>query len=335
LDSSRVLIVDDDDLICVSLGKGLERHGYSVMVAESSIEAISALENEVFDYVVADLVMQGTDGLRVLERSKQLRPSTAVIILTAFADLSSALEALRLGADDFLSKPCNAEQLSLRFQRCTDKLRPFSELSMAVARKDSLLRETHHRVKNDFMMLSALVGLQLTRVNDGADRIRFDELRTKIQTMALVHEEMFHERSYQDIMARPYLAELSRRTVHSFNPNRSPVSVHVEAPDVMLPTETAVPLGVLLTELLTNCMKHAFDSSVGGHIDVMLTTDGRSYSLVVRDNGRGLPSDFRIDESETLGMKIVSGLASQLRGTVEYRTAGGASFSLKFSGATL
>lgn len=330
MDSGSVLLVDDDDLICISLGRGLERQGFAVTTAANGKSAISALESRSFDFVVSDLLMEGSDGLGVLRRSKELRPEASVIILTGFADLASATEALRLGADDYVSKPCDAWQLSERIRWCAEKRRPVAELRSALAGREVLLRETHHRVKNDFLMVSALVGLQLSFIDYEADRIRLEELRTKIQTIALVHEELFLGRDYERIGLRRYLTELCRRTLRGFNPRKLPVSLHAEIEDESLPTEAAIPVGLIVTELLTNTMKHAFTSMESGHVDVTLRRRTDGFLLTVRDNGAGLESEGVIGESNTLGMKIVSGLTSQLRGVIRYRFDGGATFEVSF-----
>lgn len=328
--SGRVLLVDDDQLICLSLGKGLERKGYSVTTAENGSDAIGLLEKERFDVVVADLSMSGEGGLGVLRRSKELHPGTSVIILTAFADLSSAVEALRIGADDYLSKPCNAADLSTHIERCVEKRRNFTELNEALATKELELRETHHRVKNDFLMLSALVGLQLSTVDEKRERLLFEELRTRIQTISLVHEELFHGESYERIAASRYISELCRRTAHGFNPHGVVVSLDVNTAEEEIDAGTAIPVGLIINELVTNCMRHAFAPGTRGHIEVSFIRTGGEYQLVVEDDGRGLLDDTAIERSETLGMKIVVALTSQLGGTLKSDTEHGARFSISF-----
>ena len=328
--SGRILLVDDDQLICLSLGKGLERKGYSVTTAENGNEAIGILEKERFDVVVADLSMAGEGGLGVLRRSKELHPGTSVIILTAFADLSSAVEALRIGADDYLSKPCNATDLSSHIERCVEKRHSFRALNEALATKDLELRETHHRVKNDFLMLSALVGLQLSTVDEKRDRLLFEELRTRIQTISLVHEELFHGESHEHIAASRYISELCRRTAHGFNPNGVLVSLDVNTEDEEIDANTAIPVGLIINELVTNCMRHAFEAGAHGHISVSFNRSGREYRLVVEDDGRGFANNDAIEAGDTLGMKIVVALTSQLRGTLHSQTEHGARFSVSF-----
>jgi two-component sensor histidine kinase len=330
MDSHRVLLVDDDQLICISLAKGLERRGYSVTTATNGNQAVAVLETQRFEAVVADLVMAGFNGLGVLKRSKELHPETSVIILTAFADLPSAIEALRLGADDYVSKPCDAAHLSSLIARCAEKQRPVTEISRVLATKELILRETHHRVKNDFLMLSALVGLQLSNIDTEAARLLFEELRTRIQTMCLVHEELFRGRNYQEIGARRYVSELCRRTAHSFNPHGIAVSLTIDALDENIETAAAIPMGLIINELITNSMRHAFDPGGPGHIFVTFGRTDDEYRIEVRDDGRGMVLDTAIENTDTLGMKIVVALTSQLRGTIQYRNEDGVVFTVSF-----
>lgn len=326
----RVLVVDDDNLISMALGRGLEQGGYSVTTAEDGAQAIAVFEKETFDVVVVDLIMREIDGLGVLKRCKELRPETLVIILTGYGDFASAVEALRLGADDYITKPCDAGNLSTRIERCAEQRRPRSGGGKSLASTELLLRETHHRLKNDLLMLSALVGLQLPYVNDAADRVLFEELRTRVQTMALIHEELYRGRSYEQIEASPFFSELSRRTIRTFNPHRAAVSVHVDADEERLPTETAIALGLIVDEFLTNSMKYAFEPGGEGLIEVSFRRQGDEYLLSVHDNGKGLEADTPIEEASTLGMRIIVALTSQLRGTLNYRSEGGAHFSIAF-----
>ena len=118
----RILLVDDDPLILQALGRDLEEQGYDVAVAPDGPPAVELLRRRRFDLVMTDLVMDEGDGITVLREAKALHPDILVILLTGFGDLSSAVDALRLDADDFLLKPCEPEELHFRVSRCLEKL---------------------------------------------------------------------------------------------------------------------------------------------------------------------------------------------------------------------
>ena len=117
-----ILLVDDDSFIIKSIGTSLERDGYKVTSADSGEKAIELLENATFDLVITDLVMGPINGIGVLKRTKEINPETMVIILTGFGNMTSAIEALRSGADDYILKPCETEEMYFRVSKCLEKL---------------------------------------------------------------------------------------------------------------------------------------------------------------------------------------------------------------------
>ena len=119
--NNKILIVDDEESILMMLRKDFEEEGYQVMTASSGEEAIGKLQNIPFDMVISDLAMPGADGIAVLNEAKKINPDIIAIILTGYGDMTSAIEALRLGADDYLLKPCDTEELLLRAARCRIK----------------------------------------------------------------------------------------------------------------------------------------------------------------------------------------------------------------------
>lgn len=118
----KILLVDDDLLILQSISSALEHEGYNVTTADNGEKAIELIKENNFDLVLTDLVMDPVDGIKVLKKAKEIDPESIVIILTGFGDLISAIEALRLNADDYLLKPCEPEELSFRISSCLEKL---------------------------------------------------------------------------------------------------------------------------------------------------------------------------------------------------------------------
>jgi two-component sensor histidine kinase len=327
---NRILLVDDDSFICISLGRNLEHLGYHVTTADSGNIALEMLERERFDIVVSDLVMRRPDGLVVLRRCKELRPETAVIILTGFGDLDSAVAAIRLGADDYVNKPCDAEELSAHIARCTTKQQTLLALMREVTEKNALLRETHHRVKNDFLMISGLINLQLGWVSDEPDRTLFRELQSRIQVLTLVHERLQQSESFDSVELKPLVTELCRRAVESFGHRTMAISLDIDVEAVTLVPDMAIPLGLIVSELVMNAYQHAFPDREQGGVSVSLHEVEEGYRLTVEDDGRGLPEGISLDAAESLGLRLVSALSSQLRGTIAVDAAGGTRFILEF-----
>lgn len=122
MDKARILLVDDDLLILKSVGADLKSRGFEVTTAENGHSAVEALEGHHFDLVITDLVMDEIDGIGVLKAAKERDPETMVILLTGYGDMASAIDALRLGADDYILKPCESEEMYFRIRGCLERL---------------------------------------------------------------------------------------------------------------------------------------------------------------------------------------------------------------------
>ena len=135
MEQHSILLVDDDPIITAGIGMELEEKGYQVQTANSGEEAILFMNEATFDLVITDLVMASVDGMEVLEKAKEINPLTMVIILTGFGDMNSAIDALRLEADDYILKPCEPAELELRVSQCLEKL----ELNRRIATYEHML----------------------------------------------------------------------------------------------------------------------------------------------------------------------------------------------------
>lgn len=131
----NILLVDDDPLILMGIGEDIGEEGFNVTKAKSGEDAVDLLEEENFQLVITDLVMAGVDGIQVLKKAKEVNSETKVIILTGHGDLSTAIDALRLDADDFLLKPCDSEEIFYRVSRCLENY----ELTRKVKLYESIL----------------------------------------------------------------------------------------------------------------------------------------------------------------------------------------------------
>ncbi|ADL58222.1 PAS domain S-box protein [Methanothermobacter marburgensis] len=197
-------------------------------------------------------------------------------------------------------------------------------LRSSLREKEALLREVHHRVKNNFQIISSLINLQLSEIQDPAPLL---DLQSRVQSMALVHELLYESEDITSIDMRRYIERLTSSILDSYH--AAGIELNVSAKDVTLPIETAVPLGLIINELITNSVKYAF--SEGGEITVELESEGDDFILTISDNGVGFPPDFVLEESDSLGLKLVSGLVDQLDGDLEVDMEDGTQFRVRFS----
>lgn len=201
--------------------------------------------------------------------------------------------------------------------------------SASLREKETLLKEIHHRVKNNLQVTSSLLRLQAERVEDESARRALREGQSRIRSMALVHELLYRSKDLSRVDLAEYVRDLVRQLVRSHGAEAAHVRVETRLTSVAMPIDIAVPCGLILNELVSNALKHAFPAGHKGLIEVAIEARDRSYVLTVRDDGVGLPSDLDPAATTTLGLRLVRTLADQLGAELLVRSKGGTEVSLR------
>lgn len=211
----------------------------------------------------------------------------------------------------------------------SERKRAEALLLTSLHEKDVLLREVHHRVKNNLQVISSLLNLQAGYADSGPAREMFRESQNRVRSMALVHERLYRTKDLARIDLGGYLEDLITELLRAYGIRREMVRIEVTVGDVFVEVDAAVPCGLIVTEVISNCLKHAFPGGRRGAIalDIQLLNEQR-IRLTVSDDGGGLPAGFDFKTVETLGLRLVSLLVEQLDGEAELvpRAGGGAEF---------
>ncbi len=195
--------------------------------------------------------------------------------------------------------------------------------------KEVLLKEIHHRVKNNMQIISSLVSLQADTLDNPTLQPLFNDLRDRVRTMALVHEKLYQSDSLAEIDFAEYTGSLLHYLWRANGDAASNVRLRLAVQPVSISIEQAVPCGLMLNEMVTNALKHAFRERADGELTVVLHAGANgAVCLRVSDNGVGLPADWR--QSSSLGLRLVQMLTEQVRGTLDVQTDGGTAFTLTF-----
>lgn len=198
--------------------------------------------------------------------------------------------------------------------------------------KEVLLKEIHHRVKNNLQVINSLIRLQCAYTDDKVALDLFDECQNRIISMALIHEKMYEAHNLSNINIEEYITELAQNLLRSYRLNQR-IDLEIDVKVETLSLDTLIPLGLLLNELISNSLKHAFKTRESGKITVQLERNAKGmYELVVGDNGVGLPADFNFSSANTLGMELVVTLTSQLEGNISRLPKEGSYFKMVFKG---
>ncbi|MDY6903180.1 MAG: sensor histidine kinase [Thermodesulfobacteriota bacterium] len=255
-----------------------------------------------------------------------------------YAGHSVIFEVLKSVPDGFLKEEkltlLSKEELETKVRQQTLELRrQKDELAVSLAEKEILLREIHHRVKNNLQIISSLLGLQANAFQDQQAKALFSESRNRIKTMATVHELLYQSDSLARVDFGKYIKNLTGYLWRAYECGGMVTLQMDTASEMFLDIDQAVPCGLILNELVSNSLKYAFPEGKTGEVKIVFKKNSdNSYVLSVFDNGVGFPAQFDIHEDrETLGLRLVSRLVDQLEGQLSIETNPGARFTIRFS----
>lgn len=213
----------------------------------------------------------------------------------------------------------------------SDRKQREERIHAALREKDILLGEIHHRVKNNLQIVSSLLDLQSARVNDIAVIDMLKDSQNRIRSMALIHQTLYQSKDFAKVDFSSFLDALVPTLISSYRVDSQRVLLEVDAGSVQLPISAAIPCGLLMNELISNTLKHAFPQGRQGKITIDLSSDGEGWvTLAVSDDGVGIPEHLDITESETLGLTLVSLLNDQLGGRMTVHRANPTAFTFHF-----
>ena len=206
-----------------------------------------------------------------------------------------------------------------------------SALVSSVQEKEILLKEIHHRVKNNLQIISSILNLQSSFVTDEKILEILQDSRNRIRSMAMIHESLYKTTNFSSINFTEYIYNISSNLLATYRINEEHVSFKTELDQVELTLDQAIPSGLLVNELITNAIKYAFpDNKINGVISVRLKEEDNLVSIYVEDNGIGLPDNFDIENLESLGLQLVVSLTEQLNGTLTILEGTGTKFLITF-----
>ncbi len=323
----RVLYIDDDAGIRRLAARALERRGYRMTVAETGAEGVVKAAAERFDLIAVDHYMPGMDGLETLEALRRLPDPPPVVYVTGSEEGRIAVAALKAGAADYVVKTvgddffdllaASFEQVRARALLEQEKASAEADLRASNARLEALLGEVNHRVANSLQLVSAMVRLQATALTDPSAREALEDTQRRIQAIAQVHRRLYTSNDVESVDMQEYLGALVDELAETWSTEALPRALSLAAEPIRLPTDRAVSLGVIVTELVTNACKYAYPDS-GGEVRVALRrVDDDVFLLAVEDDGCGIPEDA-VPRGTGLGTKLIRAMAQSLQSIVEY-----------------
>ena len=350
---TNILLVDDQARNLDALEAILASPEYRLFRAQSANEALLALLNHDFAVLVLDIRMPDVNGYELAQMIKQRKKNQhlPIIFLTAYLqDDREILDAYGAGAVDYLSKPINPLILKSKVGVFVDLFRKTRELARlneimeseieervaqiraTLQEKEILLKEVHHRVKNNMQIISSLLSLQADRAGDGVTQLDFRDVRDRVHSMALVHEKLYQSENLAHVQIAEYTRSLINDLLQAYNSDLPKVQLRLDLESAEVPVDLAISFGLILNELATNAFKHAFCGRDSGEIQIRLEA-GQNGEIRLRfaNNGRGFAAPLHWESVDSLGLRLVRMLTRQLGGQIEMRRERGTTFELSLT----
>ncbi|MEO5359672.1 MAG: CHASE domain-containing protein [Nitrospirota bacterium] len=322
LSQEGVWLVDKDNITMLVNKAMADMIGYTVeeIVGVSFLEFVDDEARDLARHIV-DVKLAGGEGDR-LENVLRHKNGSKVHIYASAVPLIDAQGNLT-GSFGVITDITKRKEMD-------------EQLKKSIAEQELLLRELHHRVKNNLQVIAGLVGLQLNHLSDEKSKEALRDTQSRIQSIALVHERLYKTEKLSEINIKEYIHSLIKDLFIFFTVDKSKIGINLNVADVHVGIGTAIPCGLIINELFTNIIKYAFTGRDGGEIGGEITIELRALAdsdeleLIVGDNGVGMPEGIEIGKTKSLGLKVVTILTKQLRGTIEIDRADGTRYILRF-----
>jgi len=340
----HVLVAEDDFLVCEEIIRELKKIGYErIDLATNGKKAVEMTALLHPDVVLMDIQMPKMDGLKAAQKIQKSCPAP-VIILSAHESQDLVEKAGHMGVGAYITKPPKKDEIEraiiiamarhkdlMELYRLNNKLKKElkirkvaeNKLKILIKEKEVLLKEVHHRVKNNFMIISSLLNLQSNQIHNNKVKNILQESYNRVNSMALIHEKLYQSPDLTKIDFKGYIENLINGLFHTYSLTNNQASLHTKIDNFSLDINKAIPCGLIVNELVSNSLKYAFPSprKVKNKIEVSMRPLNKNIELIVRDNGVGLPDGFDYKGSNSLGIRLVTILTEgQLSGKLEVDT---------------
>ncbi|MGD9939308.1 MAG: sensor histidine kinase [Clostridia bacterium] len=328
----KILIVDDDSTSRAFLMQLVEKLGHRGVPAESGEEAWERVTaDEAPRLVILDRMMPGMDGAELCRkiRNREGRIPPYIIMVTIKGEKADVISGLEAGADDYLSKPFDPEELRARIDVGRRMIGLQADLAARIEEKDLLLREVHHRMKNNMNTISSLLELQADALDIPEASAALLDAKNRLSSMGLLYDKLYRSENVREMPVADYFPTLIAEVVHQF-PNRDKVRVDCGMDDFPLGARNLSTLGIIVNELATNAMKYAFPAGRPGVITATATRAADRVSFVFHDDGIGLAETIDCNHTGGFGLRLVGILIGQIGGSIRIERDGGTRFVMEF-----
>lgn len=220
--------------------------------------------------------------------------------------------------------------LTLLLEDITERKKAENEIIRSLEEKEVLLKEIHHRVKNSLQIIDSLLSLQSAQIETPNDLELFRESRNRVKVLSHLYETLYNSKDLVNLYIPEYIGKIIYNLTSTYNISSDKIEIQTEISNISLSIETSMPMGIIITEIISNSIKYSFPGDLKGKIKIKLEKENEKFILTITDNGVGLGKDFDVENTDTLGLKLVYLLAEQLDADIELDTTQGNTFKIIF-----
>ena len=267
--------------------------------------------------LIIEEINNSNDGRHVEELQLYKKDKNVVIVLASFTKVYDEIN--------------NIYMLEGYIEDITERKTNEIKLKESLHEKEILLKEIHHRVKNNLQIISSLLNLQQNYLKNKEDVRIFQDSQNRVKSMAIIHEKLYESKDLSKVDLRDYINSLTHYLYLSYGVEYGRIKLVLDIDEIYFEIEKSISFGILINELISNCLKHAFPDGRKGTIMISLKKDGNKLEFIIKDDGKGLPGNFDISEINSLGLKLINNLTMQLNGFMEIDTVEGTAFKITFN----
>ena len=334
----KILYLEDEkkDVDLIKALLEAENINFNLTHVYTKSDFLKNLKENQFNLILLDYSLPEFDGLAALSHAKKLCPDIPVIIISGTIGEEIAIETLKKGATDYILK-----QRTSRFipaikralkeaEELKKRKKAEDQIKLSLREKEILLKEIHHRVKNNLQIIISLLKLQSKQLNDPRLSEAFQKSIDRIHSMALIHEQLYQSSDFSQINLKNYIKPMVYHLFHAYRIGDQ-IRLKLNLEDVVIKIDKAIPCGMILNELVSNALKHAFPQNQQGEIEIkLIKLPQNKCDLIVRDNGVGVPDNFELNQTQSMGMHLVNILVNQIEGSIKLIRKNGTIFDVIF-----
>ena len=336
----KILIAEDDFLVSEMIEGELLNTGYEVVGKASNGKiAVELTQSLKPDLLLMDIRMPELNGLEASKQIMDICP-TPIIILTAYDNRDMVIDAGDAGVAAYLNKPLDSQELErailismARFKDIMNLRDKNIELEEAGKLNITLMKEIHHRVKNNFQLISSLLNLQIGSIEEENAKRILEAGRDRVQTLSILHEKLYETGNLDSLPMNIFVNDLLTALIDAYNTEGKTINLDMNIENIVLDSKKAVSLGLILNEAVTNSIKYAYPDKAGkdNTISISMIVEDKNILLTIKDNGIGILDIEKVKAGDTLGMQLIFLLTeSQLDGSIEIESKEGLEIIIRF-----